>query len=139
MSACDDKVISIKSTAKQAKKRLISGYWNDIRQKREEYFNKVDCFDKEKLQRCYANRLERKIKQESVADPDALLYKKVCKLQAQDTFVLNPISQLINHDEYDKLGDVEKQTYLMRLTKKYNELLKRYNDEHQEKLVYASK
>lgn len=132
--------VSIKSTAKQAKQRLVSGYWNDIRQKRNEYFDKIDYFDKEKLQRSYTNRLERQIKNQTSADPDAVLYKKVCKLQAQDTFVLNPISQLINHEEYDKLPDSEKQIYLMRLTKKYNELLDRYNDEQkQDDLSYAVK
>jgi len=122
--------VSIKSTAKQAKQRLISGYWDDIRQKRTEYFDKVDYIDREKLQRSYTNRLERQLKAQNTIDPDALLYKKVCKLQAQDTFVLNPIRQLINHDEYDKLSDIEKQRYLMHLTKKYNELLDRYNEEH---------
>ena len=135
MDVSQNNIVSIKSTAKQAKHRLISGYWNDIRQKRNEYFDKVSVFDREKLQKNYANRIERKLKQELCKDPDALLYKKVCKLQSQDTFVLNPISQLINHDEYDKLSDNEKQVYLMRLTKKYNELLKRYNEEQQESVL----
>ena len=135
-----NKTVSIKSTAKQAKHRLISGYWNDIRQKREDYFNKINYIDREKLQKTYSNRIERKLKEENSADPDALLYKKVCKLQAQDTFVLNPISQLINHDEYDKLTDSEKQIYLMRLTKKYNQLLERYNEEQKESMLnYAGK
>ena len=139
MSLGENNVISIKSTAKQAKHRLTSGYWNDIRQKRTEYFNKIDFIDREKVQKTYANRIERKIKEDLSADPDALLYKKVCRLQAQNTFVLNPISQLINHDEYDKLSDQEKQIYLMRLTKKYNELLKRYNDEQHDNLLCATK
>ena len=134
-----DNVVSIKSTAKQAKHRLVSGYWNDIRQKRSEYFDKVDDVNKEKLQKTYTNRIERKLKQESTKDPDALLYRKVCRLQAQNTFVLNPISQLINHDEYDKLSDQEKQVYLMRLTRKYNELLKRYNEEQHDNLLCATK
>lgn len=135
-----DKKVSIKTSAKQAKQRLISGYWNDIRQKRTEYFDKIDYIDREKVQRSYTNRLERQLKNQTTADPDAVFYKKVCKLQAQDTFVLNPISQLINHEEYDKLADNEKQIYLMRLTKKYNELLDRYNDEQKhDNLSYAVK
>ena len=91
--------VSIKSTAKQAKHRLTSGYWNDIRQKRDEYFDKVDYIDREKLQKAYSHRIERRLICESTKDPDAVLYKKVCKLQSQDTFVLNPISHLINQDE----------------------------------------
>lgn len=135
-----NKLSNIKASAKQAKQRLISGYWNDIRQKRTEYFEKIDYEDREKLQKTYANRIERKLKEQNVQDPDAVLYKKVCKLQAQDTFVLNPISQLINHEEYDRLSDCEKQLYLMRLTKKYNELLDRYNEEQKDNyLSYAVK
>ena len=135
MDTVNNQPVSRKSTAKQAKHRLTSGYWNDIRQKRNEYFNKIDYIDREKLQKTYSHRIERQLRGESTKDPDAVLYKKVCKLQSQDTFVLNPISQLINHDEYDKLGDTEKQLYLMRLTKKYNELLQRYNEEQKDNLV----
>ena len=38
-------------------------------------------------------------------------------------------------DEYDKLGETDKQLYLMKLTKKYNELLHRYNKEQKENMV----
>ena len=125
--------ISIKDYAKMAKKRLTSGYWTVIREKRTQFISNSDSTNIDKMQQAYTRRLERNLASEMSCDDDSILYKKVCKMQEQDTFVLNPISRLIDHSVYDKLSDNDKQLYILKLSNKYNELLERYNIEHNER------
>ena len=124
---------SIKASAKLAKKRLVTGYWNNIRQERDDYICKNKGNDIKKMQQAYTRKLERDLQDENNPDNDALLYKKVCKLLTQENFVLNPISQLIDHNEYDKLSDSAKQVYLLKLSAKYNELQNKFYEESQHK------
>ncbi|MBR7090879.1 MAG: hypothetical protein IKC79_00320 [Clostridia bacterium] len=126
--------ISIKDYAKMAKKRLSSGYWTVIREKRNELISNSSCTNIDKMQQAYTRRIERNLQSEMFTDDDTMLYKKVCKMQEQDTFVLNPISRLIDHSVYDKMSDNDKQLYILKLSNKYNELLERYNAEHNEKI-----
>jgi len=125
--------ISIKDYAKMAKKRLTSGYWTVIREKRTQFISNSDSTNIDKMQEAYTRRLERSLANEISNDDDTILYKKVCKMQEQDNFVLNPISRLIDHNVYDKLNDNDKQLYILKLSNKYNELLERYNMEHNER------
>ena len=125
--------ISIKDYAKMAKKRLTSGYWTIIREKRTQFISNSDSTNIDKMQEAYTRRLERSLANEISNDDDTILYKKVCKMQELDNFVLNPISRLIDHNVYDKLSDNDKQLYILKLSNKYNELLERYNTEHSER------
>ncbi len=126
-----DASFSIKASAKLAKKRLVSGYWNDIRQEREKFISHTSGKDIQKMNEAYARKIKRDLTELNAPDEDAVLYKKVCRLLNQDTFVLNPISRLIDHSVYDKLSDSEKQLYLLKLSTKYNELQNRYYNERE--------
>lgn len=52
---------------------------------------------------------------------DDPLYEKVRKLQNQDN-IFNPIAELTDHKIYDKLSDVEKERYIIDISKRYVEL-----------------
>ena len=59
------------------------------------------------------------------------LYEKVVKLLTENEYVLNPITQLIDHSQYDKLDERAKQQYIFELAEKYNELKEKFENEHQ--------
>lgn len=52
---------------------------------------------------------------------DDPLYEKVKKLLSQDD-IFNPIAELTDHKIYDKLSDIEKERYIIDISKRYVEL-----------------
>ena len=125
---------TLKDYAKLAKKRMASGYWGRVREEVNTYIENNQEESPEKIKEMYSKRLMRELYLTDTFDKDADLYKKVCKLLSQDGYVLNPISQLIDHAEFDRLDDIAKQTYLIKLTDKYNELRERYEKEKNSKI-----
>ncbi len=123
-----DQSVSIKKFAKSAKKRLGSGFWNSIRQEREESILSAKE-NGDRVRKLYAKRLMHEIYFDSENIEDEKLYKKVCLLLSANEFLLNPIGRLIDHKQYDKLDDVGKQTYIIKLTDKYNMMRSRYERE----------
>ncbi len=121
------KKLSLSDYAKLAKKRMASGVWDKIRREREEYI-KNSNESAEKINRIYSKRLMREFYGFST-DNDEELYHKVCHILESDSFVTNPITQLIDHAEYDKLDFPEQQAYLIKLADKYKELRERYDRE----------
>ena len=129
--------VSIKAVAKKAKHRLISGYWDKLREEREEYIKNNASENEQKIRELYARRLMRDIYADASNEQDNELYRKVCKLLNQNTFTLNPISQLIDHNEYDTMDKTARQNYIIKLTDKYNEMRERYEKERQTKLYHS--
>lgn len=124
-----NKSLNLKDYAKMAKKRLSSGYWQQIRQERADYIKNNSTENVEKINRLYEKRLMREIYYSQTQDKDEELYRKVCRILDKDGYVINPISQLIDHGEYDNLDFASRQTYLIKLTDKYKELRERYDKE----------
>ena len=122
--------VSIKAYAKRAKRRMTSGYWDKVRKEREEYIQNNPAEDAHKIIELYARRLMREIYFSLSSDKDEEMYRKVCNILDKDGYVCNPISQLIDHGEYDNLDFAGRQTYLIKLTDKYKELRERYEREH---------
>ncbi len=119
---------SIKNYAKKAKRRLGSGFWNEIRQERANCIK--NAFDNaDHIREIYSKKLMHTLYVQQEDDADVVLYKKVCKLLSKDEFTLNPIGQLIDHKTYDKLSSENKQTYIIKLTDKYNEMRERFERE----------
>jgi len=122
-----------KDCAKQAKKRLASGYWENIRRDRakflEEHYSSGGNISQ--LKHMYQKKVERDLFNSSEPNStDEKLYKKVVQLLSENEYVLNPIKQLIDHSEYDKLDERNKQLYIFQLTDKYNELKEKFESEH---------
>ena len=125
-----DQTISIKKYAKKAKKRLVSGFWDSIRQEREVSINNAHE-DGERIKKLYAKLLMHEIYFDSENVEDEKLYKKVCSILSSGEFLLNPIGQLIDHKQYDKLDSLGKQNYIIKLTDKYNTMRLRFEREKQ--------
>lgn len=121
------KPLGLSDYAKLAKRRMASGYWDKIRQERADYI-KNSNEDADKINRIYSKRLMREFYGFS-ADSDDELYYKVCNILDKDSCVTNPITQLIDHNEYDKLDFSSQQAYLIKLADKYKELRERYDRE----------
>lgn len=133
----DTQTISIKTFAKKAKHRLISGYWDKIRQEREAYIKNNSNESEQKIKDLYARRLMRDIYCDAQNEKDNELYRKVCKMLNQNAFAFNPISQLIDHKEYDNMDIEARQNYIIKLTDKYNEMRERYERERQMKMCHS--
>ena len=123
--------VSIKAYAKRAKRRMTSGYWDKVRKEREEYIQNNPAEDAHKIIELYARRLMREIYADERDNKDNEIYSKVVKLLKSNTFTLNPIGQLIDHNEFDRLDKQAQQNYIIKLTDKYNEMRERYEREKQ--------
>ena len=123
--------VSIKTFAKRAKHIMISGYWERVRNERDEYIRNNSSESAQKIIELYSRRLMREIYSSDNDTKDNEMYHKVCKLLRNNDFTLNPIGQLIDHNEYDRLNTAEKQNYIIKLTDKYNEMRERYEREKQ--------
>lgn len=132
MQKCSD----IKDHAKQAKQRLSSGYWNEVKNCRQQYIqNHYQEGDNiEQLNYMFQKRVKEEIySKQHPESSDEKLYKKVVKLLSENEYVLNPIIRLIDHEEFDCLSDVAKQNYLYELTEKYNQMKQRFEQEQKSK------
>ncbi len=123
------KSVSIKMYAKRAKHRMTSGYWDKVRRERDEYIQNNPAEDAHKIIELYARRLMREIYADESDNKDNEIYLKVVKLLQSNTFTSNPIGQLIDHNEYDRLDRQGQQNYIIKLTDKYNEMRERYERE----------
>jgi len=119
--------VGLRDYAKLAKKRLASGFWDKIRQERADYI-KNSNEDASRINRIYTKRLMRELYSNS-QDGDEELYSKVCHILDKNSCVTNPITQLIDHNEYDKLDFPSQQAYLIKLADKYKEMRERYDRE----------
>lgn len=127
-----------KILAKQAKKRLVSGYWKQVKKEREIFMTEAYLKGNvSSLSEIYKRKIERDVKKQNCIDPDAKLYAKVVKLLSQNEYVLNPIARLIDHSVYDKLDLNAKQAYITKLADKYNVLKDRYYAENENKIAVS--
>jgi len=120
--------VSIKNYAKKAKHRLGSGFWNEIREERASCIANASD-NAEHIKDIYSKKLMHTLYMQPESEEDALLYKKVCKLLTKDEFTSNPIGQLIDHKKFDRMNSENRQTYIIKLTEKYNEMRKRFERE----------
>ncbi len=121
------KNLRLSDYAKLAKRRMASGFWDKIRKERADYIQNSNE-DADKINRIYTKRLMRELYSFSNDDDDEL-YHKVCHILDKDSFVTNPITQLIDHNEYDNLDFSGQQAYLIKLADKYKALRERYDRE----------
>lgn len=128
--------------AKEARKRLRQGFWNDIIKERQAIIqNALEHGQDIKLVEEYCKRkIEEKIRNQnnpSKQSEEDILYEKVCQLMETNEVLLNPLSKLIDHEVYDKMSDNAKQVYILKLSEQYIKLKQRYNNEHSHGLDIA--
>ena len=101
---------SIKALAQKAKNRLKSIQTTELTQT-------ID--HKEYCEACLSARLQYAIISSQKKVQDDPLYSKVKKMLIKDVDVMNPLSQLIEHNIYDKLDQPQKEKYIYKLSKRY--------------------
>ena len=110
--------------AKEARKRLRQGFWNDIIKERQAIIqNALEHGQDIKLVEEYCKRkIEEKIRNQNNPNKQSeedILYEKVCQLMETNEVLLNPLSKLIDHEVYDKMSDNAKQVYILKLSEQY--------------------
>lgn len=121
----------LKKRALIAKQRLKMGYWQKMYEERERAIRELGGTGNEE-------RIVRDLQQEKVrrdqnralcaeqADKEELFYCKVCAILDEDENVTNPIGQLIDQGEYDRLDEANRQRYILQLAQKFREMRERY-------------
>ena len=125
----------LKYKAKNAKKRLITGYWDIVKQRKEialtitegEVLDKVAigsyCRTAYGADAATAGQLAKIMEDEH-------LYKKVADFLRSDAVISNPIGLLIDKDKLDSLDERGKSYYVLKMSQKYRELCNRYYSEN---------
>lgn len=131
----ENKVYSeLKKRALLAKQRLKLGYWEQLRAEREKMLQTAgeSTSARQKvseIQRAKLSREMNSVVNVTSANKDEELYQKVCSILDKDEDVTNPIGQLMDKEEYDRLDDGGKQRYVLELSGKFRELRERYYQE----------
>ena len=121
----------LKKRALLAKQRLKMGYWQRMYEERQQALREIGQSDE-------SVRLVRDLQQEKVrryehialccdkAEEEELFYNKVCSILEQDENATNPIAQLIDRVEFERLDNDNRQRYILRLSQKFREMRERY-------------
>ena len=85
-------------------------------------------------QACLSARLQYAIISSQKKVQDDPLYNKVKRMLIKNIDVINPLSQIIEHEIYDSLSPIQKERYMFKLSKRYidikNHVLKEINSEN---------
>jgi len=71
---------------------------------------------------CLSARIQYAIIASQKRIQDDPLYNKIKKILTKNIDVVNPLSQIVEHDIYDKLNDTQKEKYMLKLSKRYIEI-----------------
>ena len=125
-------MMTLKQYAQEAKARLKSGFWEQVKEQRDyDVQNAIrqgkspDVVYKE-----YREVLTRKIF-ENKNDEDEILYQKVCELLSQNQVITNPIGLLADEEKMKDMTPQAKQNYIFQLSAKFKEMKERYHKESQ--------
>ena len=116
---------SLKSLAQKAKYRLkaISDQNTAIEEEKK---------SKSYEEACLSARIQYAIISSQKKIEDDPLYNKVKKILIKDIDTINPLSQIIEHDIYDNLNQVNKEKYMIKLSRRYASIKKQVLKELQE-------
>lgn len=118
---------SLRTLAQKAKNRL-KAISNDNNQNEE--YSKPKTYS----EACLSARLQYAIISSQKKIQDDPLYNKVKRMLTKNLDVINPLSQIIEHDIYDSLNQSQKEKYMLKLSKRYidikNQVLKDIEEEN---------
>ena len=121
---------TFKYLAREAKRRMKSGYWTDfdekLKDKREEAVSEGN--NPNKVLEFYVNKTIKTVN--SNKDEDEF-YLKVKDLVVRFGETSDAIGRLIDHSVYDGLSNEQKQRYTLELSNKYVEALERLRKERE--------
>ncbi|MBQ3166088.1 MAG: hypothetical protein IJC01_01995 [Clostridia bacterium] len=121
----------LRTLAKQAMRRMKSGFWEANNEKFAEFMKtfKSDGMSTSKIIEYYMIYTNQE--KSPKLDKTEVFYLKVKKILDTDGEVSNMIGRLIEKDIYDSLSYEHKQKYIMELGAKYRAALERYKKEKQ--------
>lgn len=121
---------NIKLLAKDAKKRLKSGFWEEHKDKIVQIKDKAksEGIESSKIVKYYQTRVICNVKPKK--DDAELFYTKVKSILDSVGEVSDIIGRLIDQDTYCALAYDAKQRYVMELSDKYRVALNRYKKEN---------
>lgn len=121
----------LKTLAKEAKKRLKSGFWSkyksEVAKKKE--VAKEKGMSESKVIDYYQIKSGAITASKKLIDEDEKFFLKVKEILDTKGQVGNIISLLIEHDVFDQMPFDKRQKYLLDLSNRYLEALDRYNSE----------
>lgn len=122
-------VKTIKQLAREAMKRLKSGFWQNYERSLEETLLHAELMGKStrKVKDYYVAVVTESIRTDT--DEKEVFYQKVKAILDEEGEIYNAIGRLTDREVYDKLSYEEKQRYNMELSEKYLQALERYNKE----------
>ncbi len=120
----------LKKRALLAKQRLKMGYWQRLCEEKQKALESMSDNGNVRavceLTQEKVRRDEHKALCAEKADEEELFYRKVCSILETDENTLNPIGQLIDKGEFDRLDENNRQRYILRLSQKFREMRERY-------------
>ena len=121
----------LKRRALLAKQRLKMGYWQRMYEERQKTLEEMSGNgDSERLVRDLHHEKVKRDEHRALcadkADEEELFYCKVCAILEKDENATNPIGQLIDKSEYERLDADNRQRYVLRLAQKFREMRERY-------------
>ncbi|MGN0818952.1 MAG: hypothetical protein ACI4M6_00950 [Christensenellaceae bacterium] len=125
----NNKQMTIKQLAKDAKQRLKSGFWQEYKSRYmdAEKIAKQQSVHKSEVLGYYQSKISQKI----TKSEDEEFYLKVKTLLDTEGEVSNAIGRLVDHGVFDSLDYDKKQKYIFELSEKYLKAVERYHREKQ--------
>ena len=120
---------SLKEYAKEAKKRLKSGFWDNYKKDLEQELKKAEetGVSSSRVRDYFTQKVKIYIK--SGKDENEEFYLKVKKILDEEGEIPDAIGRLTDKKVFDELSYEEKQRYSLNLSEKYLQAVERYNKE----------
>lgn len=124
-----DEQKTLKQYAKEAKKRLKSGFWQSYHKNLDQEIQKAEQngISASKVKEYYSQQVSENIR--SYNEENEEFYLKVKNILDSEGEIPNVIGRLTDREVFDSLPYEEKQRYTLNLSEKYLVALERYNKE----------
>lgn len=126
---------TLREYAREARKRMKSGFWQKMREEKEQAIlvalengqsiEAVEAQFKRKIQCAICAKED----EQQILDDEAF-YEKVCKVLESTDLLMSPLAKLIDHEIYDNLSERDKQNYILKLSDRFVQMKQRYAEEH---------
>ena len=117
---------TLKDYAKEAKKRLKSGFWQNYHRELKKEVEKTggEAIAVSKVVEYYSSKAEKQMR--GINPEEESFYQKVKELVSAEGEVPNAIGRLTDKEYYETLSYEQKQRYLLDLSARYRSALERY-------------
>lgn len=117
---------TIKDIAKEAKKRLKSGFWQNYQSELQKEVEKTggEAIAVSKVVQYYSSKAEKEMR--GINPEEEIFYQKVKELVSAEGEVPDAIGRLTDKEYYLSLSYEQKQRYTLELSTRYRNALERY-------------